>query len=144
MRGLPEDDEREKRERQEVGRRKEATPVMVDLPAWRVRGGGAGDDVAVHHRCRREVFVQNGEGWLNCYRSSSHANIVYLAATDRPSAPGPRSFRSPPSPPPPASPFVARCCRRITRLCVISLMEIPAAFRITDSDGSAVFVRSIG
>lgn len=31
------------------------------------------------HR-RREVFVQNGEGWLNCYRSSSHVNIVYLAA----------------------------------------------------------------
>jgi len=52
------------------------------------RGWREGDDVAVHHRQRREVFVQNGEGWLNCYRSSSHANIVYLAANARP-----RSFR---------------------------------------------------
>lgn len=52
-----------------------------------------GDDAAVHHRRRRrEVFVQNSEGWLNCYRSSSHVNIVYLAA------PISRAFRIPPAP----------------------------------------------
>lgn len=55
--------------------------------------GKRGMDVAVHHRRRRrEVFVQNGEGWLNCYRSSSHVNIVYLAA------PISRAFRIPPGP----------------------------------------------
>lgn len=55
--------------------------MVVDVP-----GGGKtkgltreerGDDVvAVHHR-RREVFVQNGEGWLNCYRSSPATQISF-------------------------------------------------------------------
>lgn len=66
-----------------------------------------------------EVFVQNGEGWLNCYRSSSHANIVYLAAPillqPCPTLPSLLPRISPPR------------CRRITRICVISLMEIPGS-----------------
>jgi len=79
--------------------------MMVDVYLRSGSGGSAkgwreGDDVAVQHRQRREVFVQNGEGWLNCYRSSSHANIVYLAQqTPIPdpfaSSPPPRSFRRP-------------------------------------------------
>jgi len=85
------------KERRKAARRKEASAMMVDAYLRGGGGGGSGssargwrerDDAAVHHRQRREVFVQNGEGWLNCYRSSSHANIVYLAANARP-----RSFR---------------------------------------------------
>lgn len=90
-----------------VGERKEAVAVateepaavmVVDVHTWwrwmaeerRERRGlrGVADVVAVHHR-RREVFVQNGEGWLNCYRSSPATQISFtLHSTHL------RSFRS--------------------------------------------------
>lgn len=74
--------------------------------------GKRGMDAAVHHRRRRrrrrEVFVQNGEGWLNCYRSSNHVNIVYLAA------PISRAFRIPLPPPPALRMFLPRVPARPT------------------------------
>lgn len=68
---------------------------------------------------------------------SSHANIVYLAASTSPVLSQCPLFPSPLATLPAATADAAAAhrCRRITRIRVISLMEIPA-FRITDFDSS--------
>lgn len=110
------------------------TYLRNDEGGW---GGTAGDDAAVHHRRRRrEVFVQNGEGWLNCYRSSSHVNIVYLAA------PISRAFRIPLSSSPSSVPLACPPAFLSSPHAVDALREYALsvwwrspAFRI-DSDSS--------